>query len=702
VFEGLRIRSRRGRSRGIVLITALLAAGLALMSAASPARADATITSSGPLTSVRITPQLNCDIRHTGDSSAEFFGQTACGTFLNIGTALYGPASVPAGGSATGASGYVPWTAVSQTGPTGTGTPGDPFKVITVVTAGAGGPTVTETDTYIAGQEAYRTDVTVANATAAPVDGRLYRAGDCFLQNSDSGFGRVDGAAVACTADATPGTRIEQWFPLSAGSHYFEAGFSAVWAKIGAKLPFPDTCQCAIHQDNGAGLSWDFTVPAGGAITKSHLTSFSPTGVQPLTTTKTADAGRATAGAADGYTITIHNPNTGAASVNSITDTLPAGFTYTTGSTTQATTADPTIAGQDLTWAGPFTAPPGGDLTLHFGVTVASSAGTYYNNAGGTSDSVAIAATGDTAPVVVGEGGGTEPTPTQTTLVSSANPSNPSSPATFTATVGPPGCGGAIIFSSDGQVIGTPDTDANGAASITPDLPGGTHLIQARYPGNSDCLGSQAELTQVVTRRPTITRLSTSANPAAVSQPPTVTATVGPRSGTGVPTGSVAFQHGADSLGTATLDSHGQAQLVLPPLAVGDYEISATYSGDPTFEPSSAGYVQHIVTVATQITADPAILEAGPRVAVFFPNLTAHLSVGTTPLAGKTVVFSLPNGGTICTGTTDSHGTATCAGAVQALLALQLGYVATFQGDATYGASSARGPLVRVLTAGIR
>jgi hypothetical protein len=60
------------------------------------------------------------------------------------------------------------------------------------------------------------------------------------------------------------------------------------------------------------------------------------------------------------------------------------------------------VSGQNLTWSGPFNDPAGGDVTLHFGVTVSSTPGTYYNNAGGSAETDAVAGTGDTAPVQVG------------------------------------------------------------------------------------------------------------------------------------------------------------------------------------------------------------------------------------------------------------------------------------------------------------
>ena len=105
--------------------------------------------------------------------------------------------------------------------------------------------------------------------------------------------------------------------------------------------------QCANYVDNGAGLSWDLTLPIGGSATRSHLTVFSPLGRAPLSTTKTADSATAAAGGADGYTITVHNPNAGRLARRH-QDTLPDGFSYQTGSTTGATTADPSISGQQL------------------------------------------------------------------------------------------------------------------------------------------------------------------------------------------------------------------------------------------------------------------------------------------------------------------------------------------------------------------
>ena len=368
------------------------------------------ITSAGPLDNIFLGVDIAAQIGHTGDSSYEVYPPTTTpadyGTFLVVADTLYAPDMAGHGGTAsTGIGTYTPFTSISQSAIGGSGTSGAPFTVTTVVGVGATGLTITQVDSYIVGQESYRTDVTVANGGGAPVSAILYRAMDCFLGGSDSGYGMLNGTAVGCSANPNnvPAGRIEQIVPLTAGNNYYQSFYGSVWAAIGTHLPFPDTCDCTVQQDNGAGISWNLTVPAGGSVTRSNVTVFSPTGAQALFVTKTADVANVAAGASDGYTVTVNNPGADA-TLNSITDTLPAGFTYTPGSTTGATTADPAIAGQVLTWTGPFPVGAGGSLTLHFNVTVSSVSGTYTNDVTADAGAAGIADSGPTAPITIGGG----------------------------------------------------------------------------------------------------------------------------------------------------------------------------------------------------------------------------------------------------------------------------------------------------------
>lgn len=426
----------------------LAVAGLVLFTllGASPASAGnvpfQTISSAGPLSDIYLGDELSCQIAHTADTAFEFYPPgTApgdCGTFLVVNDVLYAPDFASHNGSATGSLGtYTPFTPVSQSTVTGSGTSVDPYQVVTVADAGATGLRITQTDSYVVGLESYRTDTQISNTGGSSQSLILYRAADCYLGGSDSGYGFVVTAtgAVACSInpDNTPPDRIEQWLPITGGNDYYQDGYSEVWSAISTHASFPNTCDCSSQIDNGAGISWSFSIPSGGQATRSHLTTFSPTGELPLTVTKAADSATSSQGAANGYTITVSNPNVTAVNVDSITDTLPTGFAYTAGSTTGVTTADPAIAGDTFTWSGPFSAPGSGSISLHFEVTVSSVPGEYFNRATADAGTFTVAPTGDTAPVTITAASAPTPTPTATTTGTPQPTPTPTATATLPA-----------------------------------------------------------------------------------------------------------------------------------------------------------------------------------------------------------------------------------------------------------------------------
>ena len=442
------------------------------------------ITSTGPLTRIETSPSLNCSVNHVADLAPEFYGATACGTFLVVDGTLYGPAAIPAGSNA---SPRMTWTFVSQTPATGAGTNASPRTIVTVVDAGTTGVRVTQTDSYVDGSESYRTSIAITDLSGSPHSLRLYRAGDCYLQNSDRGFGLLDATtgAVSCRSGVDdglggtiPGPRVIQWFPLSAGSHAYEAGYSEVWALIGGQESFPDTCECDVLQDNGAGLSWDVALPANGSASRVHLTTFSPLGRVPLVASKTADSGTAEAGGTNGYTISISNPNADSASLELITDTLPGGFAYVPGTTTGATTADPVIAGDVLTWSGPFAVSANSAVTVQFDVTVSATPGSYYNEATADGGTDAVVATGPTALVVVGAATNTPPTAvddeytvaeaSQTQFDVTSNDTDPEFDAlSVTAAQNPTAQGGSVDCSSGSSCTYAPALGFTGIDTFT-------------------------------------------------------------------------------------------------------------------------------------------------------------------------------------------------------------------------------------------
>jgi hypothetical protein len=236
------------------------------------------IASPGILDHVFLGDELSCQASRPDETTFGFFPPAGvpgdCGTFLAVGGTLYAPDfGSHAGGTATIFLGtYTPFTPISQTGVTGTGTDADPFTVTTTVAVGATGIEISQVDTYVTAYPFYETYMTVSNTTGQPVDVILYRAADCYDSESDFSYGFVLMTWPGCstTPNNEPPGRTEYWTAPGDGwtNNYYEASFDEVWTAIGSKTPFPNTCRCTEFIDTGAGISFSFTIPAQGSVTK--------------------------------------------------------------------------------------------------------------------------------------------------------------------------------------------------------------------------------------------------------------------------------------------------------------------------------------------------------------------------------------------------------------------------------------------------
>ncbi|MEA3191279.1 MAG: hypothetical protein QOD77_1861 [Thermoplasmata archaeon] len=298
------------------VLAALAATGIVLL--ATPAEAAVILEPAGPLEQIHISRSktLDCQVMYIGtvysfpgsEADGEFWGvgSGSCGTFLHVvGDQTYGP-PVEGYGPPYMAGGIppTPYTPVSQVGPTGTGTVADPWTIDTVARAVGPGTLVElhQVDEYVKGDEYYTTTVTVSNLGAAAVDLILYRAGDCYLTTTsadpDSGYGYLDVAnhTVACTE--TPGGatgRIIEWVPLTPGAHAEHNEWDDIWMRPMYGDEMADTCLCATFLDNGAGLSWAFSLGVGQDKTYANNNVFSPTGVPPPPDPDVPPVARATA-----------------------------------------------------------------------------------------------------------------------------------------------------------------------------------------------------------------------------------------------------------------------------------------------------------------------------------------------------------------------------------------------------------------------
>lgn len=270
--------TRRRRRTGIGAAAAVVAATAAL---ALPAGAGANvpftqITSPGPISDIYLGNELSCQVKLSQDPTFSYFPPNTapadCGTFLQIEPAapVYSPNFSAHDDTAASAAQGTPWTPVSQSGVTGSGTSADPFAVTTTVAAAATNVQVRETYSYVSGSRSYSFRITVINNNPAPRNVDLYHAADCYLAGSDFGYGFFDASTggVFCTENPSnnPAGRLLGFAPGSTPARYIESFYNTVWNNTDG-ADYNNTVEADSFQDNGVGLQWKLAVPANGSTT---------------------------------------------------------------------------------------------------------------------------------------------------------------------------------------------------------------------------------------------------------------------------------------------------------------------------------------------------------------------------------------------------------------------------------------------------
>ncbi|MGA2590178.1 MAG: Ig-like domain repeat protein [Bryobacteraceae bacterium] len=228
-------------------------------------------------------------------------------------------------------------------------------------------------------------------------------------------------------------------------------------------------------------------------------------------------------------------------------------------------------------------------------------------------------------------------------LNSSPNPSTKDQPATITANVG--GASGtptgSVTFMDGAAMLGAVTLAGGRAALGTSSLSTGTHSITASYGGDANFQPGAAMLAHAVSQ-PTRTVLASSLNPAKAGQPVTFTAKVTGQS-SGVPTGTVAFQQGGTTFGTASLVK-GQASITMAFTNAngGTKPITAVYLGSPAYQASTSAAIKQAAKKDDSISTTTTIQSSGsPSLAGQPVTFTATVSPsdGTTVPDGEAVTF---------------------------------------------------------------
>jgi hypothetical protein len=273
---------------------------------------------------------------------------------------------------------------------------------------------------------------------------------------------------------------------------------------------------------------------------------------------------------------------------------------------------------------------------------------------------------------------------TTVAVTSSSDPSVFGTTVTFTIRVtgngGTPG--GTVTLLSDGVSIGSATLSAGAGTVTTSTLTVGAHAITASYAGDTNDAASSTSsaLTQTVTKATPAETVSASPNSVIAGTTITITAQVKATGSTPMPTGTVTFTSGGVALGTGTLNASGVATITTSALVAGNNTITATYSGDSSYNGVAATTTEDTLrsTVATVIpSANPAIAGTAVTFTIELSGATSTPQGTVTLLDGTTV---------LTTATLNASGAATYT--TSALTPGTHDITAHYSGDASNGATT--------------
>jgi len=244
---------------------------------------------------------------------------------------------------------------------------------------------------------------------------------------------------------------------------------------------------------------------------------------------------------------------------------------------------------------------------------------------------------------------------------------------------------GTVTFLDGTSPIGSATLDSNGSAAFSETtLTTGLHEITAQYGGDGTFAPSTSPtVDESITVQGSTTLALTTLPSAKYGRTITFIVTVLANAGAQTPTGNVTLTADSTVLGTAVLDSGGQAVFQNNALPVGLYSVTASYAGDGNFASSASASLTQTVTPATTTLA----LASSANPSTY--NAPVTLTTTVTPASGSGPTGSVD----FLDGTTDL-GSAPVLGDSASLTTAALGVgahslTAQYSGDSNFAGSGA-------------
>jgi hypothetical protein len=242
---------------------------------------------------------------------------------------------------------------------------------------------------------------------------------------------------------------------------------------------------------------------------------------------------------------------------------------------------------------------------------------------------------------------------TSITITSSPNPSEFGDEVTVTATVTSfeSAATGTVKFNGIDSCDAQPLT-AGTATCTTSALPVGDRFLTAKYSGDAAYATSTSDAyTHSVNRGSSTITVTTSPNPSVSGQQVAVTALV---STIAPATGSVDFHDGSVTICTAVVLDAGSATCLASSIAIGTHAITATYTGDASFNGSTSAAASHVVSPASTSTTIISSLTSPP-----YGQAVSFIATVVAVAPGSGIPSGNVSFGGLGTAALDATGTAT-------------------------------------------